>query len=60
MLPFFENRKIGVGACIVTFSRKIRARVRSRAKSLPRILHDLIQPDTGDIRFDLDPNRQVV
>jgi hypothetical protein len=50
----------GVGACMLTFSRKIRGRVRSRAKSLSRVLHDLIQPEIVDIRLDLDPNRQVV
>jgi hypothetical protein len=52
--------KIGVGACMLTFSRKIRGRVRSRAKSLSRVLHDLIQPEAVDVRLDLNPNRQVV
>jgi hypothetical protein len=54
------GEKIGVGAFTLTFSRKIRGRVRSPAKSLSRVLHDLIQPETIDIRFHLDPNRQVV
>jgi hypothetical protein len=52
--------KIGVGACMLTFSRKIRGRVRSPAKSLSRILHNLIEPEAVDVCFHLGPNRQVV
>jgi hypothetical protein len=48
-----------VGACRWTFSRKIRGRVRSCAKSLARVLHDLIQPEAVDVRHDLTSNRQV-
>jgi hypothetical protein len=55
----FEG-KIGVGACMLTFSRKIRGRVRSCAKSLLRILHNLIQAEAIDVGLDLNPNGQVV
>jgi len=45
---------------MLRFSRKIRGRVRSPAKSLPRILHNLIEPKAIDVCFHLNPNRQVV
>jgi hypothetical protein len=45
---------------MLTFSRKIHGRVGSRAKSLSRVLHDLIQPESIDVDLHLNPEGEVI